>query len=265
MISFSEIKRKAQELSENFIFGYPEPINIYGIARSYFNFRISEAYLPSCSARLIYCNENGLIVINENEKYEGRKRFAIAHEIGHYLLHFSNDNYIKNCNNDDLDNWHLKGNNIEIEANCFASELLLPSKFVEIDCNKKINFEVIQNLAKKFKTSLTATAYKCVEVSEDKPCALVFSKDGIIKWFKFSVDLEEHHEKFFIKSHSELYSATEAYKFFRNQKYETFKTTYVSCWFSNKNIDDEYYIEEHTFVMNNLNAVLTLLVLGDYS
>ena len=55
---------------------------------------------------------------------EGRKRFAIAHELGHWFLH-ENESQFFVCTAEQMREY--KGSPTEVEANIFASELLMPT------------------------------------------------------------------------------------------------------------------------------------------
>ena len=83
--------------------------------------------LSGCEGKFISIANSSIIKINSKIKNEGRKRFTIAHELGHYILH-KNKNYI-NCTMEDFYDWTGR-KQIETEANYFASELLMPSEIV---------------------------------------------------------------------------------------------------------------------------------------
>ena len=73
--------------------------------------------------------EYAVIAVNENHGWF-RKRFTIAHEIGHFLLDHKKStipNRIK-----------------EREADIFAAELLLPKKFLTSDCKKKLGIKQLK-------------------------------------------------------------------------------------------------------------------------
>ncbi len=70
------------------------------------------------------------IIINKNIPNQGRKFFTIAHELGHYFLeHPLTDGQILCKGIDEANN--DKRDPDEIEANAFASFLLMPKEFVE--------------------------------------------------------------------------------------------------------------------------------------
>ena len=79
------------------------------------------------SGFLLKTNKEHTIVINKNQNLR-RKRFTLAHEIGHYLLgHLSNVDFGLTCRNSKS----AEGIDIEeIEANTFAAELLVPEMLI---------------------------------------------------------------------------------------------------------------------------------------
>lgn len=104
-----------------------------------------------------------LIVFNENNKFEGRKRFTLAHELGHYFLH-----------NDHLE-IDLEGDNDQREyvVNAFAQELLVPSNYLR-KCYDDLGFSLVEKikpfhvamLASKFKVSFLMMAYVLVDLGK---------------------------------------------------------------------------------------------------
>ncbi len=87
----------------------------------------------------------------------------------------------------------------EIEANEFASELLLPYKEIQpLVKSKDLTISLAKTLSREFRTSLTATCLKCVEVSDEK-CAIVVSVAGAIRWFR-----RNDHFRYFIRVNQQL-------------------------------------------------------------
>ena len=104
-----------------------------------------------------------IIVVNENHP-EPRKRFTIAHELGHYILHASSPLYVDDVSYSYFRNEESsQANKIqEMQANRFAAELLMPYDKVLADA-KRLNFEntdkaaeVIAELADKYHVSQQA-------------------------------------------------------------------------------------------------------------
>lgn len=82
------------------------------------------------------------IVINSNH-VEGRRRFTMAHELGHILMHWGWPN--KKLNKNDVSILYRDGssellsNNVEREANEFAAQLLLPLNVIKDALPKAID------------------------------------------------------------------------------------------------------------------------------
>ena len=135
-----------------------------------------EGLLITDSAKL-----KGTIVYNAESSLE-RRRFTIAHEIGHFLLPFHDSR--AQCAKNDLgiirsaDDRRAR----EAEANRFAAALLLPEKPFRAELRRLGRPETghILKLADKYKTSKEATARRYAELSDD-PCAIIFSRGGQIR------------------------------------------------------------------------------------
>ena len=71
----------------------------------------------------------------------------------------------------------------EAEANRFSAGLLIPRPWFVRDMRNLGDADVthVQTLAKQYRTSLEACANHYIELTDDT-CALVFSKDGIIRY-----------------------------------------------------------------------------------
>src|SRR5688572_7280507 len=86
--------------------------------------------LDSALGRLVRSGDTGIARISESIKEPGRRRFAIAHEIGHWLLHKKVSQLIACTEEDMLASY--KSSPYEAEASIFAGSLLLPEKlFIE--------------------------------------------------------------------------------------------------------------------------------------
>ncbi|MFY4862392.1 ImmA/IrrE family metallo-endopeptidase [Aliarcobacter butzleri] len=104
-----------------------------------------------------------------------RKRFTLAHELGHYILHIAPTNKLDDEINDEKivynrdNNW----NKIEMQANNFAAQLLMPSDLISNEIeriiieHKKNTSEgrmdkdiLIEKLAKEFQVSLSAMEFR---------------------------------------------------------------------------------------------------------
>ena len=70
-----------------------------------------------------------LVLYNSATPSEGRKRFTIAHEFGHYILHRHQQDLFE-CGDDDIETGDNNERDIEAEADLFASTLLMVDSLV---------------------------------------------------------------------------------------------------------------------------------------
>lgn len=80
----------------------------------------------SCESLIATKHGKTAIVVNGNETYEHRKRFSIGHELGHYTIPSHLESTYR-CNLSDLN--YTPNKIAELEANQFAAELLMPSRY----------------------------------------------------------------------------------------------------------------------------------------
>lgn len=118
-----------------------------------------------------------------------RQRFTIGHELGHFLLPWHRQQTFQ-CTVEDISNRTNK--NWENQANAFSAELLLPRLMLKSRLQKLKEPELahVQDLARDFETSIEATARRVVELNE-YPCAVVFSKDNLVRYTVKSKYFEE--------------------------------------------------------------------------
>jgi hypothetical protein len=123
----------------------------------------------------------GRILVKRGIREPGRKRFTMAHEIGHYLLHKSSDSM--SCGAKEIANWANLEANPEHEADEFASELLLPSSEMRALVGTQWpSVKLVTDLAAEFEASLMATIRKYCDVATQS-CAGVWVQDSRIVWF----------------------------------------------------------------------------------
>lgn len=195
----------------------------------------------------------GIIAINHNIREPGRKRFAICHEIGHFVLPgHGSDGCI--CKSEDIESWRKGAPDYEIEANEFASELLLPYKAVSPCVKKgKARIAVAKDIAIRFGASLTAACLKCVEVTEEK-CAFVCSVDGSIRWFR-------RNENFWLPIRKgKLSNDSFASQLFTpGSDREQDGAVPADAWLDDENLPSDAKIWEDSLFMPNYNSTVTIL------
>lgn len=122
------IQRATEFCAENDIKSYP--VNIVEICSRY-GFKVFEEYLPTGVSGFVVVHKenfdkydtNRLIVVNLLDSAR-RRRFTIAHELAHFILHGENGEVYAHRD---------AGQNggIENEANVFASNILMPKELIE--------------------------------------------------------------------------------------------------------------------------------------
>ena len=186
---------------------------------------------------IVSVGNKSIIQVNSNIQFETKKRFAAAHELGHYEMH-RNLQPIFSDTEEDLMNWYKAGPN-EMEANEFAAEFLMPSEKFHKECEKKIfGPDVIEHLANYFQVSKTATILRFVKRG-NHPVFIIYCKDNKMKWWKKSDDF--YHYSLF-ESNQIPPTGSVAYELFTTKKIytgdELKQDIYKSDWFRMRD-DDE--------------------------
>lgn len=172
--------QKAKEIVKDLAIEEPSHIIIEDIAFTR-GAIVKEEQMKGADGRLATLDGQGLITIREDISEPGRKRFVIAHELGHYELH-SETVPLTSCHEDDFLKWNADNQQMEVEANHFAGELLMPEDmFKKCLAGKVLSAGLLGSLYKTFAVSLTAAAIRFTTLRPEY--ALVCSARDRIKWF----------------------------------------------------------------------------------
>ncbi len=129
--------------------------------------------------------DKGGVTINAAIPEEGRRRFALAHEPGHWLLHADRTQRFL-CWQENLRDYD--GSAEDIEANAFAAALLLPRPMMfPAHLAALPSLGLIAAIAARFHVTLMAAALRYVSTLE-KPVMVVFSREGKIAWWRRNDD-----------------------------------------------------------------------------
>lgn len=156
---------------------YSAPVPIADIAEKY-GFVVFETFLEDESGFLLISKEgisiNGkkhkkVIAVNSVDT-PFRKRFTIAHELGHYFLEvYENEEKL-------VEDYYVHReinsyNNLkrEKEADKFAAELLMPTEFVEYEIKRLNRLDLLltdipQFISNKFQVSYSSARYRLSEL-----------------------------------------------------------------------------------------------------
>jgi len=173
----------ATRLWQRFCLSGPKELDLTAVAAAR-NVFVVEKPLDSADAWLVRQGNYGLIRVSTRIEEPGRKRYAVAHELGHFELH-AMVTQLAACTSQDMQA-DYKASAPELEANWFAAELLMPAKLFTKELGHTVpEFDSVRRLASYFDTTMTATAVRMVELS-DEECAFVVSEKGRVRWWRAS-------------------------------------------------------------------------------
>ncbi len=135
------------------------------------------------------------IVVSAACPTEGHRRFTVAHELGHYHMPDHVDQmFVNGVEIVPSTGGHFRSRQdpLEVEADCFASELLMPARFVKpLVGSLKTGVTGVQTIAGTFDVSLSAAAIRFARVAV-LPTVVLISKDGIVELAATSPALWSH-------------------------------------------------------------------------
>ncbi len=155
----------------------PKEIDLDAIA-FHVGARVRYRPLEGCEARIIGAADRAIITVNSGSIY-ARKRFSIAHELGHWHHHRGK------CLVCRAEEYRPRDTlSPERVADGYAADLLLPNYLFRPLARQqpKLTFKAVSSLADAFTTSQTATAIRLVE-SDHTPSLLVCHGPKGRKWF----------------------------------------------------------------------------------
>lgn len=219
-----------------------EAIDIEDLIRR-MNIRLVIADLPE--GILGACKVEGLkrlIVVSSKVYNEEQKRFTLAHELGHILIHRGTHYFSK----EDFTTIYTNKQK-EDEADRFAVELLLPSKTIRtIIKENDVNFELIKQVAQRYKMSLISTSIRVTELTNEN-IIIIYHRNNIIKWWHKS-----NGEIFF----NERYEGIDLARI-EQEKDIPSRNVELNLWLSEN--EDLYSCYEETIYFNKLNEYITLV------
>jgi len=161
----------------------PKEIDLEAIAH-HVGARVKFRPLDGCEARIVGCNGAAIITVNERSPPR-RRRFSIAHELGHWC-HDRGKHLV--CRVEEMrPRDQLSPERI---ADGYAADLLMPRYLFKPAARvyPKLNFKTVSELASAFDASITATAIRLVE-DRHSPALLVCHGKGGRKWFSRGTDV----------------------------------------------------------------------------
>jgi hypothetical protein len=198
--------------------------------------------------------QKGIVAVKASIFEKSRKRFTIAHEIGHFIIPHHRD--LGNiCEDRKIESFDSHLNQAEIEANEFAAELLLPSALLRKRFNlSEFSLPQISAVAADFGTSLTATTRSFLTLT-DLPCAMVWSVTNSARWFVRSDSF-----RFFLPLAELPANGSFAARIFRGESAPAeLAPVRADAWLDRQDAERITTLLEHSISLPNYSAVLTLL------
>lgn len=155
----------------------PNEIDLEAIA-FHMGARVRYRLLEGCEARIIGNDDQAIITVHSTSNAP-RKRFSIAHELGHWHHHRGK------CLVCRAEEYRPRDAlSPERVADSYAADLLMPNYLFKpfAQQHAKLNFKAVSTIAETFMTSQTATAIRLVE-SDHTPALLVCHGPNGRKWF----------------------------------------------------------------------------------
>src|SRR5450432_3665827 len=136
---------------------------------------IIESDLDGASAQLIRMANLVQIILAERITDPGARRFAIVHELYHYLKRHPSHSPTLMCQ----PKWMRRGDesmqDSEIGSNAFAGAVLLPEFLLRKRCEvSPVSLDLAWQMAKEYDVSILTSAIRFVELTSER-CAAVFS------------------------------------------------------------------------------------------
>jgi hypothetical protein len=138
-----------------------------------------EAAFTGCLLRI----DGGAGIMLAKGLSSGRRRFTLAHELGHFCIP-SHAQSGSTCNEADLRDIDSDSKRREAEANDFAAELLMPWKLFAEDVKRlEISVSSVERLAgpEMYQVSQLAAAWRVMQTTRER-AALVVSTGGAVEW-----------------------------------------------------------------------------------
>ncbi len=207
---------------------------------------------PTRGARANILRMGHAAIISVDDLPHEQRRWAIAHELGHFETH-PDVNYLGFCTGEDLRaDYHQNGR--EPEANAFAAELLMPESLFQkqVDRVPKPSWKAIQTIACDFQVSLTAAAFRFVELSWER-IALFICKDGRVVRHAGRRDFGTR-----VKNQQPVNDGSLAYDYFTKRKqWPGAQHVEATAW--SPGARDGHEVYEELFLMEAYGSVLSLV------
>lgn len=213
--------------------------------------------IKGADGRIVFGNKsNAIITINSKIEYEGKRRFTIAHELGHFEMHKN----ISIHNDSDITLNNFKEGNQEAEANQFAAELLMPEKLFQEECfQKKFSPDLLRHLAEKFNSSITSVVFRYLDIGNHPIFVFNSHENKVRYWKKTDGYFQKVKEIINLSPPGDSVAA----EYFNDgtiyRKEDSAQEINKSTWFELSNYDSDDTFFEYCIITPKYNTVLSVV------
>lgn len=216
--------------------------------------RVRYRPLEGCEARIIGNGDQAIITVKTDSQYR-RKRFSIAHELGHWHHHRGQ------CLVCRAEEQYRPRDPLSPEriADGYAADLLLPSYLFRPLARQhaRLTFKAINALAEAFMASQTATAIRLVE-SDHSPALLVCHGPNGRKWFTRAPSVPQ---KWFPQDALDADSSAYGVLFGSKADDPMPRKIGADAWFDRREAE-RYEVDEQTY-RTGPEEILSLILISD--
>ena len=162
------------------------------------------ADVKGISGALIFAGDDVTLIYSCEHNNEGFENFCVAHELGHYFIPGHPEEILKQGGTHLSRAGFNQNTSIELEADHFASGLLLPSRLTRSFLNRhQIGLDGIIELAGNAHCSLTAAAIRTAECC-DFPLAIIVSQHEQVQYAFMSAPFKNLGQLTFLRKGTPL-------------------------------------------------------------
>ncbi len=143
------------------------PIHVQAIVQDKFGIALRLVPMESDVAGMLVIKQGSAAIAVNSEHSLARQRFTLAHELGHYLLHANKQHVFVDAPFYRDRTSSLGTEKLEVEANAFASALLMPEMLIREDVKSPVdplNEAQLQRLAHRYEVSIQALVYRLMRL-----------------------------------------------------------------------------------------------------
>lgn len=217
------------------------------------------ADIRGCDGHMARSSKNAIITVRSSINRLGQRRFVIAHELGHVLLH-PQVRQVDDVDERQTRNFSLRQEPEEMEANFFAAELLMPHTMFSKDAaDREPSWDSMRDLADRYRTTYSSTAIQYLRCTKEA-VFLSASENGMRKWFSFS----ESGRDFFLSDVARIHHYTCAKELLESNKTRASADNVpAGAWFRGFDPNGKECIVEDSMRARDSSFVLSLIWIRD--